>query len=138
MGMRGPIPKRSEDRVRRNKDAAPTTRAKGASEVRVPRCDPTWHPIAKSWYNSLKRSGQSAFYEPSDWAYAQLLAHEMTLMLAEPKIRAAALQTVMAGMNDLLTTEGARRRMRLELERGDTSSVEDNVVDITDYAAFYG
>ena len=53
-------------------------------------------------------------------------------------MRAAALQTIMAGMNDLLTTEGARRRMRLELERGETSGVENNVVDITDYAAFYG
>ncbi len=138
MGMRGPIPKRSEDRVRRNKDAAPTTRAKGASAVRVPRCDPTWHPIAKRWYNSLKRSGQSAFYEPSDWAYAQLLAYEMTVLLAEEKVRAAALQTIMSGMNDLLTTEGSRRRMRLELERGESSETESNVVSITDYAAFYG
>lgn len=60
------------------------------------------------------------------------------MLLEEPKVRAAALQTIMAGMNDLLTTEGARRRMRLELERGETGGVENNVVDITDYAAFYG
>ena len=138
MGMRGPVPKRSEDRVRRNKDTLATTKAAGAKKVSIPRCDSSWHPIAKRWYNSLKRSGQSASYEPSDWAYACLLAYELTVLLEEPKVRAAALQTIMAGMNDLLTTEGARRRMRLELERGETSGVENNVVDITDYAAFYG
>lgn len=138
MGMRGPIPKRDQDRVRRNKDVVETKKAAGAAKVTAPRADRDWHPIAKKWYNSLKKSGQSAFYEPSDWAYAFLIAHELTVMLAEEKVRAGALQTIFAAMNDLLTTEGARRRMRIELERAsaaEESNYQTNVVDIREFYA---
>lgn len=36
----------------------------------IPTANPNWLPQARSWYNSLPLSGQSAFYEASDWATA--------------------------------------------------------------------
>jgi len=117
--MPGPIPKRSDQRRRTNRPPAGqelrTTVVDG--EVRVPPASRTWHPIARDWYRSLKLSGQSRYYEPSDWAQARLVAEAMTRMLAEPEFKASSLQAVMAGMTELLTSEGARRRARLEIQR---------------------
>ena len=36
------------------------------------------HPAARRWFESLAESGQSAFYEPSDWATAYVLAETMS------------------------------------------------------------
>lgn len=114
MGATGPIPKRSEERRRRNK--VDTTQVEIVGTVEVPEPDPDWHPAAARWYESLQLSGQHKFYEPSDWAAAQLLAHELTRML---KARASATMfaAVWAAMGDLLTTEGERRRVRMEIVR---------------------
>ena len=48
-----------------------TTRRAG---IPVPEPNRMWHPQAQSWFNSLKLSGQSEFYEASDWATAVLCA----------------------------------------------------------------
>ncbi|MFD5027002.1 hypothetical protein [Streptomyces sp. NPDC058373] len=87
----------------------------------LPAPDPRWHPIATDWYLSLQESGQAAFYQPSDWAMARYAAELMSRGLAADKPPngqyVAALNSVMAS---LLTTEGDRRRARIELERKKT------------------
>lgn len=122
MGATGPIPKRSEERRRRNKDDGPklVQAAAGApADVPdLPEPDPLWHPIAIDWYLSLRESGQAAFYEPSDWAMARYAAELMSRGLSSDRPPngqyVSALDSVMAR---LLTTEGDRRRARIELER---------------------
>ena len=116
--MPGPVPKRSDQRRRRNKSDGPElVKAPGGETPDVPPADENWHPIAARWYASLAESGQSAFYEASDWALAVYLAEAMDRNLKSGRFSAQLLQTVLSGMTDLLTTEGARRRARLELER---------------------
>lgn len=114
MGTRGPIPERAENRRRRNKTNTQSDTVFG--EVEVPPADDNWHPIAFDWYTSLIKSGQSKYFEPSDWMAAQLLAHEMTRMLAA-RCSANMFAAVWSAMGDLLTTEGERRRARLEITR---------------------
>ena len=123
MGTRGPIPERSEARRRRNKSDGPdlVQAPNGTPENLpddLPDPDPLWHPIAIDWYLSLRESGQAAFYQPSDWATARYAAELMSRGLMGDKIPngqfVAALNSVMAS---LLTTEGDRRRARMELER---------------------
>lgn len=122
MGTRGPIPERSEARRRRNKnDDVGLVKAPSAPPVELPELpDPSelWHPIAKDWYLSLRESGQAAFYQPSDWAMARYAAELMSRGLLDDRPPngqyVAALNSVMAS---LLTTEGDRRRVRIELER---------------------
>lgn len=84
----------------------------------LPDPEPLWHPIATDWYLSLRESGQAAFYQPSDWAVARYVAELMSRVVMSEKgpngQLVAALNSVMAS---LLTTEGDRRRVRLELER---------------------
>lgn len=128
--MPGPVPKRSEQRRRRNKDAGgEVTSAAGATQVDVPPVEPGWHPLAVDWYESLAKSGQSAFYEPSDWATARFVAEAMSRNLNAGRFSAQLFAAVMAASTTLLVTEGDRRRMRVELERASA------VVDADEEAA---
>ena len=132
--MPGPPPKRESQRRRENKPTVPVEKAPAASKVRVPSADKAWHPVAKRWYQSLKESGQSAFYEPSDWATAFVIAESMSRELADQPIvigtgehariemiaqppKAASIAAWLKAATALMVTEGDRRRLRLELER---------------------
>jgi hypothetical protein len=121
-GSGGPVPKRSDQRRRRNKLAVPIASAPGAPEVARPEADAEWHPIARDWYDSLARSGQSAFYEPSDWATARYVAEAMSRSLVAAKMSGQLFAAVMSASTVLLATEGDRRRLRIELERAAAKS----------------
>lgn len=121
--MGGPVPKRSSERRRRNKDGGEITKLSITNPIAdMPKADPTWPQIVINWYNSLGESAQAFYYEPSDWAHAYIVAEALgkeftDLMEKEKPLRAMMLQTLFSEMNNLLTTEGARRRLRLEIER---------------------
>jgi hypothetical protein len=132
--MPGPVPKRSDQRRRRNKpEGAQLARAKGAAVVAVPAADPAWHPVAVDWFESLKESGQSAFYEPSDWATARYVATAMSTNLKGERFSSMLFSSVMSAMTDLLTTEGARRRARVELERAEPEAEPASVAIMARY-----
>lgn len=117
MGTRGPVPKRSSERRRRNKpESAPTTTAAPGKKIRPPAADRTWHRLARYWYESLSKSGQSQFYEPSDWATARVWAELLSRQLHSGRVSAQMVAAWSSAATELLTTEGARRRMRLELQ----------------------
>lgn len=153
MGTHGPIPKRSEERRRRNTDEegpaltqAPSGAPVGLDLELVPPVNKRWHPIARRWYEALPLSGQAVFYEPSDWAMAQYAAELMSRLLRDktpsgqvktPNGQAiAALDSVMAR---LLTTEGDRRRARIELERRKApAETPSGVTVLDDYRSAFG
>lgn len=133
MGTRGPAPKRSDQR-RRTNSAAPQ-KAPAGSEPTPPSADPEWHPVARQWFESLVGSGQSRFYEPSDWAAAVVLAESISrefkpqpftvgkgddahFEMVEMAPKGASLAAWLKGMAALMVTEGERRRAGLELQRG--------------------
>lgn len=140
MGTRGPVPKRSSQRRRRNKPesdgGAPaeiTTAPSGTAEpVPAPEPDEDWHPIALRWYQALSESGQRIWYEPSDWATAYLIAESISRDLSDQVVgitdegdvvkdkiplKGASLSAYLKAMGNLLVTEGDRRRARAELTR---------------------
>jgi hypothetical protein len=111
-----------------------------AETLDLPEPDPLWHPIATDWYLSLQQSGQAQFYEPSDWAMARYAAELMSRGLSSDRPPngqyVAALNSVMAS---LLTTEGDRRRARIELERKPAvKAAPASVTAIADYRASIG
>jgi len=116
--MPGPIPKRSTERRRRNAASRAETVAPPAAPVEAPELPSGTHQIARDWYDSLRVSGQSQFYEPSDWAAALMLAAAMTRLFSERRFSALLFAQVWGAMGDMLTTESARRKARLEVERG--------------------
>lgn len=131
-GSGGPVPKHSSQRRRRNKPAVPISTAAGATEVPVPEPDPTWHPLAGDWFAALALSGQSQFYQPSDWQTARYVAEAMSRSLAADRFSGSLFSSIMSASATLLTTEGDRRRLRLELERHVTDADEDAAVAALD------
>lgn len=144
MGSRGPTPKRSDQRRRTN--SPPAQKAPATTKrPRRPRADPTWHTAAKHWYDSLAKSGQSKFYESSDWHTAWLLAEAISrelkpqpmvvgddVRMVELPPKAASVAAWLKGMTALLVTEGDRRRAQLELQRSEAQEAVGNVSWIED------
>lgn len=179
--MPGPVPKRDEERRRRNKPTTETIKVdlseSTAQQIEIPSppVDPDsgellWHPIAERWYMSLARSGQAIFYEPSDWETAYVLAEALSRELIPHDVRvgqrevldpdrpydsegkankigqdflfekkletisASSLTAFLKGATALMTTEGDRRRLRIELDRAkqrDAANAEgSNVIPI--------
>lgn len=146
MGTRGPVPKHSDQRRRRNEPALPIDQAPGAENVEQPEVDESWHPIAQSIFDSLAQSGQSAFYQASDWAAAVLMCESISRDL-QPQfvgftdtgqvitqaipLKGASLSAYRAVMASLLMTEGDRRRASVELQRAATADPERERADAT-------
>lgn len=148
MGVRGPVGKRSETLTRRNKTdeaGVEVKKAPASTTVKPPAEDRDWHRVIKAWYRSLKTSGQSKFYEDSDWQAARFTAHYASSVLkaAENKdnpspLRSASIRQIWSMMGDLMSTEASRRRVRVELIRPGAGDGEDaEVVDIDDYRDDY-
>lgn len=144
MGSRGPVPKRSDQRRRANKPATPSgtiSKAPAAVVVEAPKTDDEWHPIARRWFDSLRESGQSRFYEPSDWATAYLIAESISRDLRPQVVgvtergeavvetiplKGASLSAYLKAFGNLLTTEGDRRRASVELQRGELVDADED------------
>ena len=126
MGTRGPVPKRAESRQRRNASDVDIKRAAGADDVARPEPDPDWHPIAARLWHSLGESGQSRFYEPSDWAVAYSLMDDLSYYKSSSKRSGQMLATIMSAMSSLLVTEGDRRRVQIELARPNAEDSEES------------
>lgn len=112
----------------------------------APDPDPEWHPVAANLYDAMRRSGQRVYYEPSDWALAQILCEQITREL-NPKfvgfkkvqdgetvsglpvmvdeehfetvpLVGGSLNALLKAMEKLMVTEVDRRRARIEIDRG--------------------
>lgn len=149
-GAGGPVPKRSDQRHghRSRAERAAVDHAPAARAVRPPPASRDWHPVATRWYRALAASGQAAYYEPSDWATAYLLAEVISRDLhpqvvgqdpdtglpiekAMP-VKGASLAAWLKAMTGLMVTEGERRRARVELTRGDDQPDEEGAVSKLD------
>lgn len=91
-------------------------KAPGATEVSIPEPG-DWHPRVIAFYKSLAESGQSRFYEPSDWQLAVLCCEFLDRAIGKEDLNARALGEVTKMLRDLMVTEGARRKLHLELQR---------------------
>lgn len=140
----GPVPKKDAERRRRNKspEAGGSTSHIPAQvvnvdellvgEVEVPAPGENWHPIALQIYESVQRSGQVIWMEPSDWSVLYLMCESISRDLnpqfvglteeGEPvfesiPLKGASLSAYNKTMASLMMLEGDRRRLRIELER---------------------
>lgn len=128
MGDRGPIPKRSTERVRRNQDEGPISKITTIGPVDIPELGiPNVHPMVRDLYESMKTSGQAKYYEPSDWQYARMTFHFVNKLLKQSKPSAMLLSSVNQMLTSLLLTEGDRRRVRIEVDR---QQAEGDVIDM--------
>lgn len=130
MGQKGPVPKRSTERIRRNKDDVGIDTIEAIGPVATPDLgfeDP--HPLILDLYTSLSESAQSQYYEPSDWQFARFTLHFADQLVKSGRPSAQLLAAVNQSLTDLLVSEGSRRRVRLEVER---SQSEGTVLDVAE------
>lgn len=122
--MPGPLPKRSEDRLRRNKDTTgvPTDKYDLDGEVEIPHAY-FFNPLINDLWLALRSSVNARFFEPTDWAYAKLTLSLMEAEMGQDpehlKIpKAMMMANFDAMMSKLLLTEADRRKLRIEVTRG--------------------
>lgn len=113
-----PIPKRSDQLIRRNKPEVEVTKIEAVGEINQPELGfENPHPMIQDFWDSLAESAQAIYYEPSDWQFARFTLHFADTLLKNSRPSAQMLQSVNSALGDLLVSEGARRRVRLEIER---------------------
>lgn len=132
MGARGPVPKRSDQRIRRNKQDVAVETVVALGVVPVPELGiENPHPIVVDLYRSLRESAQAKYYEPSDWQFARLTMQMINNLCWSSRPSAQLLTAVNSMLTDLLVTEGARRRVRLEVEREQVAgAIGNNVAEL--------
>jgi hypothetical protein len=139
MSITGPVPKRSEEKRRRNA----RTEAGMSNEVEkvdvsgvveIPEPDSGWHSIPYELYKSVMDSAFRRFYEPSDWMVLYLTCESLSRDLSEQfvgmteqgevirdfiPLKGASLTAYSRVFASLLLTDGDRRKLRLEIDRRD-------------------
>ena len=121
MGTRGPVPKRESERTRRNLKSEDGLELKRGTAYGVPRFpDPPehWRDEVKDWWASLPQSGMFAFFESTDVAQARIIGDALHEFYSRPPGSRSwqMIDTVLKHSAALGTTEGERRRIRIELE----------------------
>ena len=146
MGERGPIPKRDSQRRRHAPPAGGPAEKGEHIPCTPPPADAAWHPVARGWYESLAASGQSWWYQASDWAMAVVLAEEISRCLLPQVVGVTKdgtvvraerpmggnLAAILKGAASLMVTEGDRRRLRIELERKERQGTQGTVSWLND------
>lgn len=146
MSNYGPVPKRSDQRRRVNAPAVPITKSP-AGKVAIPEIPDDWHPIAKRWFAGLAESGQSVYYEQSDWEIAYATAESLSRdfkpkfvctdpdgspVFAEMPLSGSSLGSYLRAFAALLATEADRRRSSLELQRASSAAEAEEVSSLDD------
>jgi hypothetical protein len=95
--------------------------------IPIPDADPKWKPAARSWFNSLKLSGQSQMFEASDWATAVAAANAYDVFMRTWN------SSVFAQFVRLSERLGAtlvdRKRARIELEDPAPADADEEAAD---------
>ena len=97
-----------------------------------------WLPQARSWYNSLRLSGQSDFYEASDWATAICAADAYDKFLRT--YNASILALFVRLSERLCATAVDRTRAGIELGEPEPRDSDEDAADaaIIDWQARLG
>lgn len=132
--MPGPVPKRSDERIRRNEDIIPVEKIETSGTVEIPELNLPFgaSQMVVDFYDSLKRSAYSKYYEPSDWEYARLTCFIMETIVKTPKPSAEMYKALQTAMSSMLVTEGDRRRLRIEIVREQEKTQKDDMGEVVD------
>ena len=119
MGARGRVPKRIEDRLGKVSKAtkeAVKRKAPPKSAASSPDLDLTvLHPVARGWFVGLRDGDPGKYMLAQDWYAAYAVAIMLGKCLNSQKPGANMFRVCWQAMGDFLTTEAARRRVRMEL-----------------------
>jgi hypothetical protein len=131
MGVKGPIPKRDDERVRRN-----TTGEDGLETKNFSMSDPVKIPDAffendevQGMWAALQISVNVQYFEPTDWAYAIFVLTRIDRGLAKGEPGAMMMSAWDGLLKQLAMTETERRRIKIEAHRGVQAEEETQASD---------
>jgi hypothetical protein len=124
VNLTGPIPKRDEMKAGHNAKSESEEIDRPKMTGRVVRPDLRKFPgmitqtLTKGFWESLSESGQSQYYEPSDWMTALTALHLLDKQLASgERVSPTMVAAIWQMLTSIAVTEGERRRLRIEVER---------------------
>lgn len=127
--MPGPVPKRSDQRRRRNKPAIPVSKVEGAATSQ-PELGMEVHPVVADWYAALADGPEAQFYTPAMWQRARIVARMLSGVLGAERPSSQMYAALQADMKSLLVDAGELRRLGIEVQAADPAPAEgDNVID---------
>lgn len=134
-----PMRKRSEERIRRNIEP-PTEKVTAFGAVIQPDLDfEDPHPTVVRLWEAVGDSAFVKYYEPADWEMVRVMLHFLDNQLKTYKPNANMVSVIQSMMNDLLFSEGSRRRVRLEIERENIKQGQIlNIAELLDKRAMGG
>jgi hypothetical protein len=128
------MPNRTEDLTpagERKRKQRGTSAVRGKSNpATIPSADPEWSQVARMMWDSAVESGGAAYYESSDYATLYLLCDQIdylyrTNKAGDAKPRSPEMfKAILAGLGNLLITEGDRRKLRIELTKAPDDDAE--------------
>lgn len=138
-----PIPKRTEAlaRPRSRKGAAAGSKAVTQGQMRpvTPlEANPAWNECAIKIFEGAASSGQSSYYQDSDYAVLYTICEVLSRTLNSGRMSGQVLATVFGAIDSLGLTEGDRRKMRIELQPIASHVDDASVTAIADYKAALG
>ncbi len=111
-------------------DQGPITRGRSRREgIAIPTANPDWMPEARSWFNSLKLSGQSDLYEASDWSTGVAAARALDIAIRSHN--ASLFASFVRLSERLAVTVVDRSRARIELDEPDQADRDEDHADAT-------
>lgn len=126
MPNRGPLPTRNGVRVDR-RSSRQNTVIRVTGKVTIPAALKDWHPIAKGWYQALKKDGQAVLYEPSDWHVARIIAQLISDEFSVPPEErvGARMGQIFGLLKQIYGTPDARQRAHIEIHRVPETEAEE-------------
>lgn len=155
MGAKGPVPKRSDELMRRNKVTQPVLKLAAEqpehpaviARPTAPPLDEKWHASARAIYEALLASPTVVYMTAADWAFAHFHCEMLSRELKEQFVgldpesgaprfavipmKGASLSAHMKFFSSIGVSEAERRRMHVELQLSEPTEGEvDNRPDI--------
>lgn len=115
------VPKREDellwDRSKNgNREKSAVTKGVRMPVTSRPSANLNWADWLQEYYNALGSSGQSVFYQNTDWHHAYFVFEQLDAHVKSGMRSAVLFQALNSALISLLVTEGERRRVRIELD----------------------
>jgi hypothetical protein len=120
--MPGPVPKRSDQRRRRNAPAFGLDKPAGAAES-APALNADVHALAADWYAALSEGAEAAYYTPATWQRARIVAVMLSKVLESGRPSSQMYAALQNDMKSLLVDAGELRRLGIEVQANEQATV---------------
>lgn len=123
---------------RKRKERGTTATRGDARTATIPDPNPGWCEVANGLWESAQTSGQSDFYQDSDWWTLYFACDQITYMYEQGKRSPEFLKGIISMLANLMFTEADRRRARIELTDNTEDPEDVAMTAVADYRARLG